>query len=88
VDARGDLGGRGEIPLDLVLVIVLAVVVGGALIWAAKGSPFYTALIIVFCLGAVVWAFARRIRRREDMSADQQRKVKHDRSWTSGREDE
>jgi hypothetical protein len=88
VGARGDLGRRGEIPLDLVLVIVLAVVVGGALVWAAKGSLFYTALIIVFCLGAVVWAFARRVRRREDTSADQQRKVKHDRSWTSGREDE
>ena len=79
---------RGEIPLDLVLVIVLAVVIGAALVWALRGSLFYTALVIVFCLGAVVWAFARRIHRREDMSADQQRKVKHDASWTSGREDE
>jgi uncharacterized membrane protein len=79
---------RGEIPLDLVLVIVLVVVIGAALLWALRGSLFYTALIIVFCLGAIVWAFARRIRRREDMSADQQRKVRHDGSWTDEREEE
>jgi hypothetical protein len=88
MNARDRRGRRGEIPLDLVLVIVLAVVAGGALVWALRGSLFYTALIIVFCLGAIVWAFARRIRRREDMSADQQRKVKHDASWTSGKEEE
>jgi hypothetical protein len=86
--ARDRRGRRGEIPLDLVLVIVLAVVLGGALVWAAKGSLFWTALVIVFALGAIVWAFARRIRRREDMSADQQRKVKHDESWLSGKEEE
>ena len=86
--ARGSRWQSGEIPLDLVLVIVLAVVVGGALVWAAKGSPYWTALVIMFALGAIVWAFARRIRRREDMSADQQRKVRHDASWTSGKKDE
>jgi hypothetical protein len=58
------------------------------LVWAAKGSLYWTALVIVFALGAIVWAFARRIRRREDMSADQQRKVKHDESWLSGKEEE
>ncbi len=79
---------RAEIPIDLVLVIVLAVAIGAALVWAARGSLFFTALIVVFSLGAVVWAFARRIRRREDMSADQQRKVRHDASWTSEREEE
>jgi uncharacterized membrane protein len=79
---------RGEIPLDLVLIVVLVVAVGAALAWATWGSPFYTALIVVFVLGALVWTYARRIRRREDMSADQQRKVKHDASWTSGKEDE
>jgi hypothetical protein len=88
VSAREDRGGRGEIPLDLVLVIVLAVVIGGALVWALKGSLFYTALIIVFVIGAIVWALARRIRRRDDLSADQQRKVKHDASWLSEREEE
>ena len=86
--ARDRRGRRGEIPLDLVLVIVLVVVVGGALVWAAKGSLYWTALIIVFALGAIVWAFARRIRRREDISADQQRKVRHDGSWTNEREEE
>jgi hypothetical protein len=86
--AHDHRGSRGEIPLDLVLVIVLVVVIGAALVWALRGSLFYTALIIVFCLGAVVWAFARRIRRREDMSADQQRKVGHDGSWMNEREEE
>jgi hypothetical protein len=56
--ARDRRGSRGEIPLDLVLVIVLAVVVDGALVWAAKGSLYWTALIVVFSLGAIVWAFA------------------------------
>jgi membrane protein implicated in regulation of membrane protease activity len=79
---------RAEIPIDLVLVIILAVVIGAALVWAAKGSLYWTALIIVFVLGALMWAYARRIRRREDMSADQQRKVRHDSSWTSEREEE
>jgi hypothetical protein len=86
--AREDRGRRGEIPLDLVLVIVLAVVIGGALIWAAKGSLYWTALIVVFALGAIVWSFARRIRRHDEVSADRQRKVRHDASWTSGKEDE
>jgi uncharacterized membrane protein len=86
--AGGSRRQRGEIPLDLVLIIVLVVAVGAALIWALRGSVFYTALIIVFVLGALVWTYARRIRRREDLSADQQRKVKHDASWTSGKEDE
>ena len=88
MSAREGRERRGEIPLDLVLVIVLSVVVGAALIWAAKGSLFYTALIVVFVLGALVWTYARRIRRREDLSADQQRKVKHDESWLSGKEEE
>lgn len=79
---------RAEIPIDLVLVTILAVAIGAALVWAAKGSLYWTALIIVFVLGALMWAYARRIRRREDMSADQQRKVKHDSSWTSEREEE
>jgi uncharacterized membrane protein len=85
---RRDHRQSGEIPLDLVLIVVLVVAVGAALIWALRGSLFYTALIIVFVLGALVWTYARRIRRREDMSADRQRKVKHDASWTSGKEDE
>jgi uncharacterized membrane protein len=86
--AGGSRRQCGEIPLDLVLIIVLVVAVGAALVWALRGSLFYTALVIVFVLGALVWTYARRIRRREDMSADQQRKVKHDASWTSGKEDE
>jgi uncharacterized membrane protein len=86
--AGGSRRQRGEIPLDLVLIIVLVVAVGAALVWALRGSLFYTALIIVLVLAALVWAYARRIRRREDMSADQQRKVRHDASWTSGKEDE
>jgi membrane protein implicated in regulation of membrane protease activity len=81
-------GARGGVPVDLVLVLVLTVVVLAAVVWAAKGSLYWTALIIVFVLGALMWAYARRIRRREDMSADQQRKVKHDSSWTSEREEE
>ncbi len=79
---------RGGIPLDLVLVIVLVVVIGAALIWAAKSSLFYTALIIMFCLGSITWAFARRIRRHDEVSADRQRKVGHDASWTSGKEED
>lgn len=82
------LGRRGEIPLDLVLVIVLAAVIGAALVWAAKGSPYWTALIIVFVFGSVAWTFARRIRRHDEVSADRQRKVRHDESWTSEREEE
>ncbi len=79
---------RGGVPIDLVLVILLVVVVGGALIWALRGSPFYTALVIVFVAGALVWAFARRIRRHDELAADRQRKVGHDGSWTSGKEEE
>jgi hypothetical protein len=79
---------RAEIPLDLVLVIVLGVVIGAALIWALRGSLYYTALIVVFVLGATVWTFARRIRRHDEVSADRQRKVRHDASWTSGKEEE
>jgi len=79
---------RAEIPLDLVLVVVLAVVVGAALIWAMHGSLFSTALVIVFCLGAIVWAFARRIRRHDEVAAERQRKVRHDASWTSEREED
>ena len=79
---------RAEVPLDLVLVIVLAVVIGAALVWALRDSLLYTALVIVFCLGAVVWAFARRIRRHDEVAADRQRKVGHDGTWTSGEEEE
>jgi uncharacterized membrane protein len=81
-------GRRGEIPIDLVLVIVLAVVIGAAFVWAARGSLYWTALIIVFVLGSIVWTFARRIRRRDEGFVEGQRKVKHDESWTSGKEEE
>jgi uncharacterized membrane protein len=78
----------GEIPLDLVLVIALVVIIGAALVWAARGSLYWTALIIVFVLGSIVWTFARRIRRRDEGFVEGQRKVGHDGSWTSEREEE
>ena len=41
-----------------------------------------------FAVLAFVWTYARRIRKRDEGFVDGQRKVGHDDSWTSGKEDE
>ena len=85
---RRALRERAEIPLDFVLVLVLVVVVAVVLVWATWRSPFWTALVVVFVLASLVWTYARRIRRHDEVSADRQRKVRHDASWTSGKEED
>ena len=79
----------GGIPIDLVLVLGLVVAVVAAGIWytVAAGGPVWIIFIVAF---AAVMAVAARLftwLRRTD-SDGRGRKVGHDSSWTSGREED
>jgi len=87
----GARSGReaGGVPIDLVLLVVLFVVIVAAGAWytVQSGGPGWIVVGGVAVVG-FVWAFVRRIRRRDESVVAGQRKVGHDESWTSGKEDE
>jgi len=89
---RGAHPGReaGGVPIDLVLLVVLvvAIVVVGAWYTVQSGGPGWIVVVGGVAVVAFLWAFARRIRRRDESVVAGQRKVGHDESWTSGQEDE
>jgi hypothetical protein len=81
---------RGGIPIDLVLltvVIGLAVIAGA---WYTIQSGGLLWLVVWLAVGITVVAVMRPVfrRRRADAEAGGQRKVGHDESWTSGKEEE
>ena len=87
--SRSGCREAGGIPIDLVLVLVLivAVVVAGVWYTVQAGGPVWIIIIVSF---AAVMAVAARLftwLRRTD-SDGRGRKVGHDSSWTSGREED
>ena len=89
---RGAHPGReaGGVPIDLVLLVVLvvAIVAAGAWYTVHSGGPGWIVVVGGVAVVAFAWAFARRVRRRDESVVEGQRKVGHDESWTSGKEDE
>ena len=80
----------GGVPIDLVLLafLVVAIVAAGAWYTAQSGGPGWIFVVGGVAVIALLWTFARRIRRRDESFVHGQRKVGHDESWTSGKEDE
>jgi len=79
----------GGIPIDLVLMLVVVIAVVAAGVWytVAAGGPLWIILIVSF---AAVMAVAARLFtwvRRTDRDG-RGRKVSHDSSWTSGKEED
>jgi hypothetical protein len=81
---------RGGIPIDLVpvTVVIALVVIAGA--WYTIQSGGLLWLVLWLAVGITVVAVMRPVfrRRRADAGAGGQRKVGHDESWTSGKEEE
>jgi hypothetical protein len=80
----------GSVPIDLVLVLVVVAAIVAAGVWytAKSGGPGWIVIVGGFAVLAFVWTFARRIRRRDEGFVEGQRKVGHDDSWTSNKEEE
>ena len=79
----------GGVPIDLVLVVtvVAAFVAAGA--WYTVQSGGLLWLVVWVAVGITVVAVMRPVfRRRRRVDAGGQRKVGHDESWTSGKEEE
>ena len=79
-----------RVPIDLVLVAVVRRRGHRRLLRRPdrrRVLAVLAAVIIVFVLGSIVWTFARRSPARRALD-ERQRKVGHDGSWTSGREEE
>ena len=88
---KGVRAGRsaGSVPLDLVLLVVViaAIIAAGAWYTVQSGGPLW--LVVWLAVGITMVAVMRPVfRRRRRVDADGQRKVRHDDSWTSGREEE
>ena len=81
---------RGGIPIDLVLltVVIGIAVIAGA--WYTIQSGGLLWLVVWLAVGITVVAVMRPVfrRRRVDAEAGGRRKVGHDESWTSGKEEE
>jgi membrane protein implicated in regulation of membrane protease activity len=90
VDPRGCRGREGGgVPLDLMLVLALiaALVAAGAWFTVQTGGLQW---LLIAASGALALFFVTRpTRRRRRVDADgRRRRVGHDGSWTSGREEE
>jgi membrane protein implicated in regulation of membrane protease activity len=78
----------GSAPLDLVLFLVVAAIIAAGA-WYTVQSGGLLWLVVWLAVGITVVAVMRPVfRRRRRVDAGGQRKVRHDESWTSGREEE
>ena len=79
----------GGVPLDLVLLLAVALPLAVLAVWLtwATGGVFWLLGIAAFIIA--LWFVTLPTRRRRRVDADgRHRQVGHDHSWTDGREDE